>query len=324
METLQMKKAITTIIIILVFMTGTLLAQEPPVQNNEEESTIFTEHVKTPVNLYDTYTFGREKWPYIRTGMWVAGPVFISAWGVAEWGWFKDNTKFNYEPSDISGADAYDGMSDKFGHMYTAYVFKRLATFGFRATGSSPLRANIEGAIYSDLIMFIMEIGDGYSTAYGFDIYDFYFNNLGVLLGVILDASPTLDRIFAIQMEYIPTRRMREGIKEQTQLADPFTDYSGQKCILAVKLAGIPYVSETPLRYVNLDFGYYARGYYNDDFDYNTRNVYAGISLNFSIFAGDILPTGYISSTAQTFFNYYHVPYDIEVKDWELTRMRND
>jgi len=319
-----MKKIISLTIIAVFIITGSLQAQESPDQDGTPETSIFTEHVDVPVNLYDTYTFDRGKWPYIRAGMWLMGPVFIGAWGVAEWGWFKDNSTFMYEPSDISGADSLDGVSDKFGHMYATYAFKRLATFGFRSTGSSSLRANIEGAIYADLIMFIMEIGDGYSTAYGFDIYDFYFNNLGVLIGVILDASPTLDRMFALQWEYVPTRRMRRGIKDHDPTADPFTDYSGQKVILATKLAGIPYLSETPFRYVNIDLGYYARGYYNNDFEYNTRNIYAGISLNFSIFLGDILPTGYTSSTAQTIFNHYHVPYDIEVKDWELTRMKND
>jgi len=134
-----------------------------------------------------------------------------------------------------------------------------------------------------------------------------------------LDQFPVLDRMFALQIEWVPTKTFRRKFEPFTENSDIFTDYSGQKMILATKLGGIPYVSRTPLRYVNLDLGYLSRGYGNNEWSHDTREVYMGLSVNFSIAFGDLLPKGYISSTMQTVFNYYHVPFDLEAKKWQLS-----
>ena len=147
---------------------------------------------------------------------------------------------------------------------------------------------------------------------------DILFNNIGILFGMLLDYSPFLDRIFTISWEYIPTREMREKFNRDHH--DIFTDYGGAKVILVTKFAGIPYISFTPLRYINFNLGYYARGYNPTKyFSSRTRNVYIGFSINLSIVFGDVLPVGYVSSSIQSIFNYYHLPWDYEAKIWTLS-----
>jgi hypothetical protein len=128
---------------------------------------------------------------------------------------------------------------------------------------------------------------------------------------MILDWSPVLDTMFAVQIEYYPTRDMRRKF-DIDGYHDLPTDYGGTKFLLAAKLAGIPYISLTPFRYFNIDIGYYSRGYDQSDVDTNTKNVYVGVSVNLSIAFGNLLPAGYASSTIQSVFNYVHVPLDYE------------
>jgi hypothetical protein len=141
------------------------------------------------------------------------------------------------------------------------------------------------------------------------------------LAGFVLDSFPALDRMIALKWEYVPTRKFVREFQLFSKKMDIFTDYGGQKFLLTTKLGGIPYLSRTPLRYVNIDLGYYARrdknySYSADEEVVFKRNLFIGFSVNFSILAGDILPVGYASSTVQTFFNYYHVPYDLEAWTW--------
>jgi hypothetical protein len=305
-------------LIMILCMSATVYAQA------EKEEPAVTEYqpVKLPVNLYDTFTFDESNRTPARIGLYIAGPVFVTVWGIVEWGYFS-RYEFKVAASDPWGARALDGTQDKFGHAFGAYTTKRLATFLFRSTGDSRLKANLMGAGYSELVTLLLEVGDGLSTRYGFDPWDVVYNNAGIVLGFMLDQFPVLDRMFAFQIEWVPTKTFRKDFTSFSEKSDITTDYSGQKILFVTKLGGIPYVSRTPLRYVNVDLGYFSRGYGNNEWSHDTRDVYVGLSVNFSIALGDLLPTGYASSTAQTVFNYIHVPYDLEVKRWRLSSVEH-
>lgn len=306
-----------SVLFILIFV-NTALAEEIPVRGGETSEVA----IKLPINLYDSYAFSRERSPYVRTSLYVSAPTFFIIYGFSTWGW-KVEEGFTLNPETYRGEDAVHGGADKFGHLYAAYVIKRFSSFLFRASGSSGVKANFEGAIFSEIIMLGSEIGDGFSKGYGFDPYDVMFNNIGILIGMLIDCSPVLDRIFAIQFEYVPSREMREDFSISDNRDLP-TDYGGSKYILAMKLSGIPYISLTPLRYINIDLGYYSRGYDQRYVRKKTKNVFLGFSINFSIALGDILPVGYTSSTLQTFFNYFHLPWDYEAKRWKLSEAPNE
>ncbi|MBN2040743.1 MAG: DUF2279 domain-containing protein [Spirochaetes bacterium] len=298
-----------------------------PVVSNEKipEQTVAADDilVEIPENKFDEFYFNEKYSPYIRKGLYITGPLFMAVYGFATWGW-DTRESFTLRPETYMGAHAADGASDKYGHLYGNFIIKRFTTFLFRATGSSSNKANLEGALLTEIITLGGEIGDGFGPNYGFDPYDILFNNIGIFLAVLLDYSPFLDRIFTIQWEYCPSREMRKkfSIGEHH---DFFTDYSGQKVLLAVKLAGIPYLSNTFLRYINFDIGYYSRGYNPSKYyDTRTRSLHLGVSINMSIVSGDILPSGYLSSTMQTGFNYFHLPWDMETESVISDRPQNE
>lgn len=299
-------------LIFIILCCSLVVAEETPENINPYET------VRVPVNLYDTFQFSQNNAPYVRCGLYAFGPLFMIGYGLGTWGW--NSKDFNVKAENPSGTMAINAGVDKLGHLYGNYAMKRLTTFFFRASGSSANKANLEGALLTEIITTAGEIGDGFSPNYGFDPYDWVANNIGILIGVLLDYSPFLDRIFTLRWEYVPTKAMREKF-DLMDHHDIFTDYSGSKFMLTTKLGGIPYLSLTPLRYINFDTGYYARGYRPaKGYDRRTRNFYLGLSINFSFAFGDILPTGYFSSTAQSLFNYIQTPYiNWEAKRWEIS-----
>jgi len=304
-----------TVILIFVFFTVSYGQENPQSADNA-----YSESVKLPVNLYDTFTFDENTTPYVRNLLYISAPGFMLLYGVYLWEWdLSRHEDFTLKPQTFKGAHAINGAADKWGHMFANYAGMRFFTFLFRSTGSSRNRSIIEGAILTDLTSLIGEVGDGFSPNYGFDPYDVLFNHFGILLGMLLEWSPFLDRIFTMTWEYFPSERVRNHLNK-TDRWDVSTDYNDAKYLLTTKLGGIPYVSLTPLRYFNIDLGYFTRGYrHSEEYSSRTRNIFIGVSMNFAIAFGDLLPVGYTSSTLQSVFNYYHPPCDLELKKWVIS-----
>jgi hypothetical protein len=241
-------------------------------------------------------------------------------YGIFLWEWnLGKRDHFWINPETFIGSHAANGGVDKCGHMFSNYVGTRFLTFMFRATGSSKNKAIIQGALLNDITSLIGEIGDGFSLKYGFDPYDVLFNHFGILLGMVLEYYPSLNRIFSMTWEYVPSKRLMHNLGNLTKW-DITTDYDAAKFMLTTKLSGIPYLSLTPLRYLNVDVGYYTRGYkHPEEYSSKTRNIFFGISINYAITFEKILPIGYLSSTIQSFFNYYHPWWDLEMKNWTIS-----
>ena len=286
------------------------------IENNKKPN----ETIKLPINLYDSLTFSSKNSVYVRSAALFSLPAIYFTYGFYKWNWGSVDY-FHIKPEEPFNINSDAGDADKYGHLFGTYAFTRFGYFMLKSTGLSKNESLFYGAVYAEAMMLFSEIGDGFTKYYGFDPYDVLFNNLGILVGVLLAYFPMIDNIFAFQWEYIPTRYMRERI-EKLRVPPVITDYSGQKYFITIKPAGIPHVSLTPLRYINLDFGFFSRGYYPSKYyDSETRNYFFGISANFSILSGELLPAGYLSSTMQTIFNYYHLPWDIEAKKWEISRI---
>ncbi|MBF8269228.1 MAG: hypothetical protein HW386_937, partial [Gammaproteobacteria bacterium] len=77
-----------------------------------------------------------------------------------------------------------------------------------------------------------------------------------------------------------------------------------QKFVLALKLNGFKKFQDTPLKYLELQTGYYTRGYENAVLEDNERVLYFGIGINIS----DMFKSRSYKKIG-TFLNYYQIPY---------------
>jgi hypothetical protein len=232
----------------------------------------------------------------------------IAAIGVAEWdygshsfrthseGWFGQHTRY--------------GGADKLGHVFTCYALASVYNQVYKDWGYSDDDAILIGAASSWLTMTLIEIGDGFSVTEGFSWQDEVMNTVGVGMAYLRHRFPAVRERVDIRWEWFPSPAARNG-----ERFDILTDYSGQKFLLAFKLDGWLRTGSPVLKALEVQVGYYTRGYVSGDDDYfdgQHRYGYVGIGLNMTYLLDRL--TGH---RAWGVFDYYQIPYTYLPVRWE-------
>jgi hypothetical protein len=113
--------------------------------------------------------------------------------------------------------------------------------------------AAVTGALLAFGVQTSVEIFDGFSSDYGFSKEDLIADGIGAGFSVLRNTIPGLAEKLDFRLEYI-----NKGALADFNL---FNDYTGQKYLLALKLSGFEQFEDTPLRFVELQAGYFARGF---------------------------------------------------------------
>jgi hypothetical protein len=222
----------------------------------------------------------------------LGGAMVITAWGVANWDYFKTTPHAGSE--GWFGKDTSSGGADKLGHLYSSYVASHALTYLYESWGYNSHTAARYAALSSFGWSAFMEVGDSFSESFGFSYEDLIMGGLGSYIGYLTTTNPALARKLDLRIEYDPT-----GDND----TDIFTDYENSKYMLALKLDGFGAVRNKYLKYVELHLGYYTRGFSTAG-EENKRKLYAGIGINFS----RIFSERSHRKTA-TFLKYFQVPY---------------
>ena len=152
------------------------------------------------------------------------------------------------------------------------------------------------GAAGSALLMTWIELGDATSDRLGFSLEDLTVDFLGVGTSVLLQLVPRLDALLDFRIQYWPT-------PEYFEAANPVADYSGMKHLMAVRMSGVPYLRQTPLRFLEAHFGYYSRGFRSFDTIDERRVLYSGVGFDLAELLRPAVPR-----PVSTAFEYYQVP----------------
>lgn len=204
------------------------------------------------------------------TGAAVAG---VTAVGLTSWNWGSSKS-FRWNPEGWFGEQTGSGGADKLGHAFSSYALTNVLADRLVREGRSPERAGLSAALTTQAIMLYVEMFDGLSDDHGFAREDVAMNLLGTGLAYARTVSPTLRDTLDYRMEYESSGY--KGFR-------PFSDYSGQKYLLAFKLGGVSALRDTPLRYLELQTGYYTRGFSKAERDAGlerSRHSFVGIGIN--------------------------------------------
>ena len=196
----------------------------------------------------------------------------ITALGVKSWDWGSSGFHFNNE--HWFGKSTGSGGADKLGHAFTSYALTNAFAERLQAKGRSPERAALSASLLTSALMLYVEAFDGVSGDHGFSYEDVVMNSLGVGFAYLRQTNPRLKSLVDYRMEYKPSGY--KGFR-------PFSDYEGQKYLLALKLSGFKSLKQSPLRYFELQAGYYSRGFSKEARnDGQTRRQYGfvGIGVN--------------------------------------------
>lgn len=202
------------------------------------------------IQNYTAATFAQQT-----SDVWIDTSLILAAniyFGTSMDGW--GSTKFHFEDEGWFGKDTYALGMDKLGHAFGAYLYSDYLTQRIAHSESDPGGAAVTGALLGFGLQAVVEVIDGYSTDYGFSNQDLIADGVGAGFSILRNSVPGLASKVDFRMEYNP---WATGSQEFS----PFNDYSSQKYLLALKLAGFEKFEDTPLRFVELQAGYFARGF---------------------------------------------------------------
>ena len=220
----------------------------------------------------------------------LAGMAVITGWGIMNWDYFQTSPKATKEK--WFEKDSKNGGSDKLGHFYSAFAVSHMISALYEHKGYSKPKGAMLGSLSTLAMTTWMEIGDSFS-GYGFSYEDAVMNLLGSVTGYLFYVHPEISEKFDIRIE----------LGSDFKKVDAFTDYDNQKYLIALKLGAFEFAKDSPLEYLELQLGYYSRGYSSNKLK-KKRTMFLGLGLNMpEIF--DYLSLPKVSKAA----NYIQVPY---------------
>ncbi|MCE1175502.1 MAG: YfiM family protein [Burkholderiales bacterium] len=194
--------------------------------------------------------------------------------GAYSWNWGSSGFHFNNE--NWFGKNTGSGGSDKLGHAFTSYALTNALAERLQDKGRSPERAAMSAGLMTTALMLYVEAFDGLSGDHGFSYEDVIMNTLGTGFAYLRQTNPRLKSLVDYRMEYKPSGY--KGFR-------PLSDYEGQKYLLALKFSGIKSLRDTPLKYFELQSGYYSRGFSKQaraDGQTRTQQGFVGVGINLS------------------------------------------
>jgi hypothetical protein len=237
-------------------------------------------------------------WPREKKALTInmAGAGAMLAIGTGTWGY--GTSDFHFANEGWFDSDTYQGGADKLGHAYSGYILTEYYDSIYKQFGYSDKEAILWGALSGWSQMSFIEVCDGFSSEYGFSWEDEAMNTAGTALAYLRHCYPSLKDQFDYRMEWYPSPSVRHG-----DWSSPFTDYSGQKYLVALKPDGFLKTDNFLLNLVEFQFGYYCRGY-DDNYYHKGRYTYYGIGLNITYLLEQL--TGH---RAGGIFDYVQLPF---------------
>lgn len=220
------------------------------------------------------------------------GVGVITAWGIANWEYGANSPSRDDE--EWFGRKTKSGGADKLGHLYATYAIGSGLSGLYESWGYTEKDAALYGSLSSFFLMNYMEIGDAFSSEFGFSYEDFMMNTIGAFSSYLFYTSPELSKRIDLRVEYLPS----------FDTVDVITEYEKMKYLLAIKTEGFESISNPYLKYTELHLGYYTRNYKGGYSSQSERVVYIGIGINLSRVFKE---KGYAKTSR--FLNYYQLPY---------------
>ena len=234
------------------------------------------------------------------TGAALAG---VTALGLYSWDW-GSSKKFRVNGEGWFGTETGSGGADKLGHAFTSYALTHVLADQLVQKGRSADRAAFNAVLTTQAIMMYVEVFDGLSNDHGFSKEDVVMNVSGSALAYARVVNPNLREKLDFRLEYQPSGY--KGFR-------PLSDYAGQKYVWALKLGGFDALRNSPLRYLELQTGYYSRGFSkpeNADGLQRSRHGFVGIGLNLGelLFGRKEEQEANLKRAGRLFFEHIQVP----------------
>jgi len=212
---------------------------------------------------------------------------------------------FHFKSEGWFGKTNYSLGMDKMHHAFKTYVIADVMQSVIARRTGDKKGAAITGGLLGLGFMTYAEVFDGFSETTGFSYEDGLIHFAGAGLSVLRNVVPGLRDKIDYRMEAAPSFK-----KADNYLGDPLYD---RRYLIATQLAGFKGLERSPLRFVELQAGYYARGFSPQDRAMGApikRQLYVGLGFNVQqLFARK--PKSKIERWVKGAFDYVQLPYTV-------------
>lgn len=216
---------------------------------------------------------------------------------------FKPTTGFHFKDEGWFGKNTQNVGMDKLTHAFNTYLIAELLHYRIhRNTGGSEGDALTAGILASGL-MALNEISDAIEPDSGYSMQDIAMNVAGATFSVLRNTVPGLKEKLAFKIEIVPNHQI------YSRTGKPH--YEQQRFMFSLKGAGFEKLENSPIKYLDLQVGYYASDFLNSDRDRGVvpkRHLFVGVGLNL----GELLfakSGSRIGRAAYSVLDYVQVPY---------------
>ena len=243
----------------------------------------------------------------------------ITVTGVANWDW--GSSSFHFESEGFFGKDTASLGMDKLGHAWSTYVLTEFFTDGIEGKKGQSRHAPTTAALLAMGLMTYIEIFDGFSKNHGFSAEDLVADAAGALFSVARRRIPGFREKFDFRLLYKPSDEVIRSLGcfpepfcegDEGTARSPITDYSHQRYLVALKLSGFEALKSTPLRFVELHGGYYARGFTAEEEERGDplkRRLFGGVGLNLSQLFFPSRPRSPVARGIKSGLEWLQIPY---------------
>jgi hypothetical protein len=242
----------------------------------------------------------------------------ITLTGVANWDW--GSSPFHFHDEGWFGKHTKSLGMDKLGHGFSAFVLTDFFSDGLERPGTDRRHAHYTAGLLAMGMMTYIEVFDGFSKEHGFSREDLAVDAAGVVFSILRRSVPGLREKVDFRLLYTPDKATFASLgcfprpschrPGKITARSPVTDYSNQRYLLAFKLAGFKALDRTPLRFLELQAGYYARGFTAEAEARREplrRRIFLGAGANI----GELLfaeRRGWFAKAARSALEYLQVP----------------
>ncbi|TDW62746.1 putative lipoprotein DUF2279 [Novosphingobium sp. PhB55] len=249
---------------------------------------------------------------------YAANPDFFSQLGTIKWetlillGYFslqsgkklfRETTSFHFHNEGWFGKDTTNLGIDKLTHAFDTYLIAEILHMRLHDKTHASQGDAVTAAILASTFMALNEISDGIETDSGYSMQDITMNLVGAGFSILRNTVPGMREKVAFKIEIIPD----DNIYSYRGQAH----YAQQRYMLSFKGAGFEGLKRTPLRFVDLQVGYYGSDFMIDDRlagKEPKRHLFVGLGLNL----GELLfgrSRSRLGKAGYTVLDYFQVPY---------------
>ena len=217
---------------------------------------------------------------------------------------FRETTDFHFKSEGWFGKNTTNLGADKMLHAFDTYLIAEILHMRLHKNTHASEGDAVTAAAMASTLMALNEISDGIEPDSGYSLEDVAMNTAGAMFSVLRNTVPGMREKVSFKIEIVPNDDIYSyrGKKH----------YEQQRYMLSLKGRGFDALDNTPLRFLDLQLGYYASDFLNEDRAAGIvpkQHVFLGVGLNL----GEILfgrkKTTSFSKGADLALDYLQLPY---------------